>query len=345
MSSGDQYDARGPVTGATSVYSHPYVEAEVVAERPPAPNYQKHLLLFLATCASTFLGYFLIMRGSVQDSATYAALVMLILTCHELGHFFQAMRYRVPASLPYFIPFPVSPIGTMGAVIAMHSRIPNRKALFDIGITGPLAGLVPALICCVVGLEQASIGKVGPGSQVFGDPLLLKYLTYLKFGPLQPGEDVYFNAVLFAGWVGLFITGLNLFPIGQLDGGHVLYAILEKRSHLVATTVLYAAIAAVMLTGNWAWSVMLLLLFFIGPKHPPTADDSVPLGLPRVVLGWITLAFLVISFTPQPFKPPPKRFPPPRQISQPRGFIVERTAPSPAPLSTRLALDERVVVD
>ena len=328
MSRIEGYEDRGPHTGTISVYSEPYVTPEVVDEPRRAPDLNRHLMLFLLTCASTFFAYLTLMQGTVGESVTYAVLVMFILTCHELGHFFQALRYRVPASLPYFIPFPISPIGTMGAVIAMHSRIPNRKALFDIGITGPLAGLVPAVICCVVGLQQASIVRVPAGSDLFGDPLLLKYLAYLRFGPLPAGYEVLLNPILFAGWVGIFITGLNLFPIGQLDGGHVLYALLRRRAHLVATLVLYGAIAGVVLTGNWAWSVMLLLLIFIGPKHPPTADDSVPLGLPRIVLGWITLAFMVVSFTPQPFQKAPPQRPIPHR---PRGWIVEAKPPLTPP--------------
>ena len=323
MSRIEGYEDRTPHSGSISVYSEPYVTPEVVDERPPAPDYRRHILLFFATCATTFL----------VGGPWYCLALMTILLCHEFGHYVQARRYHVPASLPYFIPMPLPPLGTMGAVITMHRRIPNRKALFDIGITGPLAGLVPAIICCVVGLQNASIARVPAGESVFGDPLLLKYLVYLRFGSLPAGYDVLLNPLLFAGWVGIFITGLNLIPIGQLDGGHVLYALLKQRAHLVATVILYAAIIGVVLTGNWGWSLMLLLLIFIGPKHPPTADDDAPLGPGRVVLGWITLAMMFVTFTPQPFKVAP---PQPQTIPQrPRGWIVE-AAPSPTYVAIQL---------
>jgi membrane-associated protease RseP (regulator of RpoE activity) len=141
---------------------------------------------------------------------------MLILTTHELGHFLQALRYRVPASLPYFIPIPFSPIGTMGAVIGMQAHVGDRKALYDIGISGPLAGLVPAIGCSIVGLQLSQVVTVvgKKGFLILGEPRLFKFLAFLTFGPLAPTQDIALHPVAFAGWVGIFITGLNLIPIG-----------------------------------------------------------------------------------------------------------------------------------
>lgn len=233
----------------------------------------------------------------------YSAGIMLILTSHELGHFFQALRYRVPASFPFFIPIPAKPLGTMGAVIAMGGRIPNRKALFDIGISGPLAGLVPTLIACVVGLKYSRlvvfVGR--PQVDLLGEPLLFKFMIYCIFGPLQENQDVALHPIAFAGWVGMFITALNLFPIGQLDGGHVLYAILRRRSYPIAGGLLALALVGIVVTSNWNWIPMIALLAFFGPFHPPTADDEAPLGIGRTILGWLTLCFVVIGFTPTPF--------------------------------------------
>lgn len=263
---------------------------------PPAPPRRKILLpalLFVATCWSTY------------DAAglTYAIAVMIILTAHELGHFFQALRYRVPASLPFFIPMPYSPVGTMGAVIGMQAHVGNRKALYDIGITGPLAGLVPALICLVVGLQWSHVAAFGNDQAViwFGEPLLFKLVSYLTFGPLDEGEYVVRHPLAFAGWVGIFITGLNLIPIGQLDGGHILYALLRRRAHRVAMVLFFAAAVATAVFQYWGWLVMLSLLYMTGVRHPPTADDNVPLGWGRIILGWLTLSFVLFGFTPQPF--------------------------------------------
>lgn len=262
----------------------------------PAPVARRVLLpavLFLATCVTTYM----------VGGLAFAVPLMFILTTHELGHFFQAVRYRVPASLPFFIPMPLSPIGTMGAVIALQAHVGNRKALYDIGITGPLAGLVPAIACSIVGLRLSEVVDVvgRPNIVTLGEPLLFKLLSFLTFGPLTGTQDVLLHPLAYAGWVGIFITGLNLIPIGQLDGGHVLYALLLRRAHRVATLVLFSAVVAVTVFGYWGWSLMLMLLFVTGPKHPPTADDTVPLGAGRIILGWLTLAFVVLGFTPQPF--------------------------------------------
>ena len=191
----------------------------------------------------------------------------------------------------------------MGAVIVMRGHMGNRKALFDIGITGPLAGLVPGgMICCVVGLSLSEVVDVTRVPAVsLGSPLLFDYLAYLRFGSLPANQDVLLHPVAFAGWVGLFITALNLMPIGQLDGGHILYALLRRKAHPIATLFLAGALLGVVLTRNYGWSLMLFLLVLAGPKHPPTANDDVPLGLGRKILGWLTLAYIVVGFTPRPF--------------------------------------------
>jgi membrane-associated protease RseP (regulator of RpoE activity) len=268
------------------------------AEQPaePLPDRRRIVmpaLLFIATCLTTYLA----------DGLAFSVALMLILTTHELGHFLQAVRYRVPASLPYFIPMPLSPFGTMGAVIGMQAHVGDRKALYDIGISGPLAGLVPAIACSIVGLQLSQVVTVvgKKGFLILGEPLLFKFLVFLTFGSLAPTQDVALHPVAFAGWVGIFITGLNLIPIGQLDGGHVLYALLLRRAHPVAMFLMLTAIVAVVVFGYWGWLLMLALLYMMGPKHPPTADDTVPLGVGRTVLGWLTLAFVVLGFTPQPF--------------------------------------------
>jgi membrane-associated protease RseP (regulator of RpoE activity) len=262
-----------------------------VVDQPRRQRVVLPVLLFIATCVSTYT------LGGPQ----YSLALMTILLCHEFGHYIQARRYHVPASLPYFIPMPFSPIGTMGAVIGMRGNMGNRKTLFDIGISGPLAGLVPTLICCYLGLQSATIAPVPPGVATFGDPLLLKFMSYLHFGALPTGWDVMLNPLLFAGWVGLLITALNLIPIGQLDGGHILYALLGRKAHFVARTLLMGAIVAVALTGNWGWSLMIGLLILTRPEHPPTGNDHVPLGTGRTVLGWLALLFVIVGFTPQPF--------------------------------------------
>ncbi|MBI1309718.1 site-2 protease family protein [bacterium] len=249
-------------------------------------------VLFVLTCFSTWY---------VQQSLTYSVAVMSILLSHELGHFLQALRYRVPASPPLFIPMP-SLFGTMGAVILQGGGFANRKALFDIAISGPLAGLVVALPIAWFGITQSTVEALPENARtlVFGDPLLLKWLIELHHGPLPPNHDVILNPLLFAGWVGIFVTALNLLPVGQLDGGHILYTLIGRRAHKVAMGLVAAAAGWMIATGNLSYVLFLMLILLFGVKHPPSADDSAPLGTGRVILGWLTLAFLFIGFTPVP---------------------------------------------
>ena len=291
----------------------------VQIQRPRRKRVWLPLLLLLATCCSTmFVGSLfpllegLTIYGPLRGVAyglwrgfLYAGPIMTILICHEMGHYLQARRHGVPCSLPYFIPVPIFPIGTFGAVIAMGSRIGSRRALFDIGVTGPLAGLVPTLLCCILGLYLSEVRAVTPeiahSAVRLGDSLLFAALSDWIHGPLSPGQDVFLHPVAMAGWVGLLITSLNVIPIGQLDGGHILYALLLRRAAKVATIVLLAAAVGIAYFRLWNWLLMLMLVAFMGPAHPPTANDYEPLGASRYVLGWLTLAFAVIGFTPNPF--------------------------------------------
>jgi Zn-dependent protease len=319
--------------------------------RPPASrrNLQEYrgiaIALFLATCFSVFIagltpggnlfgqlfeGY---LRGQLpeailgtlkevsenlpkmlKDGAIYFGAVMTILVAHEMGHYLQSRRYKVPATFPFFIPFPISPFGTMGAVIIQGPGVADRKSLFDIAISGPLAGLVFAIPITLIGLSQAHVELVNPaaGAQ-YGDPLLLKWLARLYFGPIPADHDVILNPWLFAGWVGIFITALNLIPIGQLDGGHILYTLIGRRAHRIALLLLAVAIAYMIVRREFAYVVIVALLFLSGPRHPPTANDQVPLGIGRIVLGWLTLAFVIIGFTPVPMTVPTGPPPQPQQ--------------------------------
>jgi len=261
------------------------------------------LILFAATCYTTYSVYAAPPVSKPVDGLIYAAAIMFTLLCHEFGHFVQAVRCRVPASLPFFIPMPASPIGTMGAVILMRPYVGDRRAIFDIGITGPLAGLVPSLVFSLIGLQLSHIEIINPNAPIIrlGEPLIFKALAYLIFGNLGPNEEVFLHPLAFAGWVGVFITALNLIPIGQLDGGHVLYGLLLRRAYPLMRLTLLGAMVGVFAFGYWGWLIMILLLMWMGPLHPPTANDNIELGTGRTILGWATLCFVPIGFTPVPF--------------------------------------------
>jgi len=272
------------------------------AARAKQRYWQTPLILFALTCYTTWYAG---KEAFGADGYLFSLAVMLILTCHEMGHFLQTLRYKVRSSLPYFIPMPFGPIGTMGAIIRMDGRIPHIRALFDIGISGPLAGLVPTLFFCWYGIKYSHIGPIlsnSPGL-LFGQPLLLDWLTYQIYGPLPADVCLYQHPFAFAGWVGLLITSLNLLPIGQLDGGHVFYAIFKRKSATYSAILFYVLIFLVIYFQLWAWSLMLLLLAFLGTQHPPTQNDAMKLGFFRTTLGIATLAFILIGFTPNPIQP------------------------------------------
>ncbi len=294
--------------------------------RPLRSRKRLVLLLFLATCLSTFwVGMMqtppgeLTLGTALFSGISYAGPLMLILLAHEMGHYLQARRYGVPATLPYFIPMPIFPFGTMGAVIVQGAGVADRKALFDIAVTGPLAGLALALPVAYFGVLQSKLAVIPAGytGWIFGDPPILRWMIETVHGPLAQNQEVVLNPLLFAGWVGIFITALNLIPIGQLDGGHILYTLIGRRAHTVAILLLVGAVGFMVYTGYPAYALMVVLLVLMGPRHPPTADDDVELGQGRVILGWVTLAFILVGFTmmpikdvdPVPVKPAPQRAP------------------------------------
>jgi membrane-associated protease RseP (regulator of RpoE activity) len=232
----------------------------------------------------------------------YSIPVMSILLAHELGHYLQCLRYGIPATPPLFIPLPIYPLGTMGAVILQSPNIPNRKVLFDIAISGPLGGLVIALPLMFYALSYAHFQYVAPGTDVFGDPPIFRLVAEWYHGPIPPGHEIIVDGIGVAVWVGLLVTGLNLIPIGQMDGGHILYCLVGKKSHDIALFLMIFIGAYMVLSYNFQFILMFALMLSIGIYHPPTRNDQVPLGRFRTTLGWGTLLFLFIGFTPNPIQ-------------------------------------------
>jgi len=231
----------------------------------------------------------------------YAVALMLILTCHEFGHYFAARHYRVGASLPYFLPSPFL-LGTFGAVIRMSPYIPNRKALFDIASAGPIAGLVVALPVSFWGLMHSTVySGTRPGTIELGEPLVFQAMQWMIFGSLPDGQQVLLHDVAFAGWVGMFVTALNLLPISQLDGGHVVYSVFSTKSRYVSTGA-FAALGLVVLTGGLSYLLFLLLLWWLGINHPPTLNDGPDIGKQRRILAAVLLVVFIVCFTPSPLK-------------------------------------------
>lgn len=310
---------------------HPHSSHAYSREAPPFRSRKRlAIILFVATCLSTFYVGATMTNPEInptiydylRNGLSYAGPLMLILTFHEMGHYLQARRYHVPATFPFFIPMPISPFGTMGAVIVQGAGVANRKQMFDIAISGPLAGLVLALPFAWFGLKASALLPADFQAQgsFFGDPLILQWMSKAIFPEYTPTRIVNVSPMAFAGWVGIFITALNLVPIGQLDGGHILYMLIGRRAHRVAIGVLWLSIAFMVFTRNFSYLFLVLLLMTFGTRHPPTSDDTVPLGRTRIILGWLTLAFIFIGFTPTPImeipEPTPAAPPPPPRKEQ-----------------------------
>lgn len=320
----DQYEAgRAAAARAGERYD--------TSHMPPAHPRRLRLpiMLFLATCLSTFwvgaASWSPPMLGQIsgmqvrqmivahwQAGLLYMACVLGILFAHEMGHFVATIIYRIPASLPYFIPIPISPIGTMGAVIGMDGLRANRRQMFDIGLAGPLAGLVVAIPVMCIGIAQLHVNPSFHSNVAYDCPLLVQWLIQvikpelLQSGALLDGETrrmvVYhtdLNPFFMAGWVGLLITGLNMFPISQLDGGHVIYALFLKRAHVLARGFLFVAIMFIIVTQAYMWLMMVVLVTLLGTDHPPTANDRMELGTFRTVLGYASLSLPVLCFPAQ----------------------------------------------
>jgi Zn-dependent protease len=238
-----------------------------------------------------------------KTGLVFMASLLGILIAHELGHFVMTVVYRVRSTLPMVIPFPISPIGTLGAVIAMEPGKANRKQIFDIGIAGPLAGLVVAIPVLWAGLMQVRLTETPAGMIAVKPPLLMEWwIRYLHPAEWQAaGGEIWMsqaNPLLIAGCFGLFFTGLNMFPVGQLDGGHITYSLMGRKAHWLARGLMVLSFAYMTYTGNTMLLLMALLVMLMGTDHPPTSDDSVELGWPRTLLGWASLIIPIVCLTP-----------------------------------------------
>ena len=285
----------------------PLPEAE-----PPRPRLLLHLVLLLATLATT------ITAGALQQGVNplthpydlykgipFSFTLLLILGAHEMGHYLVSRRHHLDVTLPYFIPAPPFPfiVGTFGAFIRIRSPIQDKRALLDVGCAGPLTGVVVSIPVILLGLMLSPV-KVIPGGTdnlVLGEPLLFQILTWVVFGPLTPDQNIILHPMAFAGWIGLLVTALNLIPVGQLDGGHVCYALFPTRHRLISLACLFLLVVSGLLFWH-GWLIWAVLLYFLGLRHPPPAYDWVPLDRRRRILGIITIIVFILTFTPAPFK-------------------------------------------
>ena len=272
------------------------------------PKYWLNIVLFIATIFSTVLAGSLNSGGnpfvSLSDllmGIPFSVSIMAILTCHELGHYFVSRREGMMTSLPYFIPMPLHFIGTFGAIIRMKSIVPSRKALLKVGMAGPVAGFLIALPISILGIYLSDI-RIAPETEnvlKLGDSLLFWIFARLIHTDIPPGYDLYLHPVAFAGWLGLFVTSMNLIPIGQLDGGHVTFSLFLKKRRYLYIPIFAAIIGLGML---WlGWYIWALLAAFIARRDPVIQDTLTPLTTRQRIYSVIPFVILAFTFVPQPF--------------------------------------------
>ncbi len=274
---------------------------------------RNHILLFVSTVITT-LSAGAIMAGYdifsnpllIVYGYPFSFTLMLILGCHEFGHYYFARKHHVDATLPYFIPVPppITIIGTFGAFIKMRGMIPNRRALLEIGASGPIAGFIVAVPMLFIGLNLSTIVdlEIVEVGFMLGDSILLKLATTAVFPNLPENSDILLHPIAFAGWIGLFVTMLNLIPIGQLDGGHIAYALLGRNHNKLAQSMFVALVLmGIFLSLNWLIWAILILFLMRSVQHPPIYGIEKPLGKNEKLIGWVCLIIFVLCFVPTPF--------------------------------------------
>jgi membrane-associated protease RseP (regulator of RpoE activity) len=286
----------------------PFVDMEPMLAAPATPlDYLLYVPKYYVLALAAVGSYVLANPHFIVDGVKFAAALLSILLAHESGHYVACRLYGVDATLPFFIPVPPPFMaGTLGAFIKIKSPIPSRRALFDIGVAGPLAGFLVIIPVACIALLTATPAPPLPseGVIIFNDPLLLRLLAK----PLGVNDlgGVAANPFYFAAWIGLLVTSLNLLPVGQLDGGHAVYAVVGKRVHRQAGRLAFVSMIAVALLG-WFWHgapsgllYVVLLFVMLRVPHPQPLDESDALGAARKAVALLTLVVFILSFVPFP---------------------------------------------
>ena len=278
---------------------------------PPRPRVLLPSVLFAATVITTVIAGALYQGADiigrpweVMRGVPFSASLLLILGTHELGHFIASWRHGVHTTLPLFIPAPPIPpmIGTFGAVIRIKSPITTKNALVDIGAAGPLSGFAVALFVTAYGLKLSTVvPKIPMGTALgLGSSLIFHVLSYAMVGPIPEGFDIFLHPVAFAGWIGFFVTAMNLMPMGQLDGGHMIYAIMGPWHRIFS--MLMVVVLAILGFFTWpGWFIWAFLISIIGLWHPPVEDHYLPMDSRRKITSACAIIVFILTFMPTPF--------------------------------------------
>ncbi|MCX8014890.1 MAG: site-2 protease family protein [candidate division WOR-3 bacterium] len=283
------------------------VPSDVAKSRQKSPSIILNIVLFVATIFTTLLVSALNRGGNPFANFTdiflgvpFSFSLMLILSGHELGHFFVSRHFQVKTSLPYFLPIPHPLIGTMGAFIKVESMLPNRKALIRIGASGPIIGFLLAIPITIIGI---ALSKVIPTDNFvgikLGSSMLFNFLTQLIHREIPAGHDLVLHPMAFAGWLGFLVTALNLLPVGQLDGGHIAYAVFGKYRKYVTLFILIGIALLGIFWPGWFFWILLIVLF--GLRHPKAQDEISKISTTDWIFAFSALVIFILSFIPVPF--------------------------------------------
>lgn len=269
-----------------------------IADKRPTKKSRYHIniLLFIATVATTIYAGYIFGGGSLLDGIAFSVAIMAIIGTHETAHYFAARKYGVEATLPYFIPAPTL-IGTFGAVINVKSPIPTRNALFDLGASGPLAGLIITIPVLFIGIYFSTIVPIKPGSIIFTPPLLMSIIGYFAAPAVPNGYMLQIHAVAFAGWVGVVVTMLNLMPVAFLDGGHISRSIFEDKMHRIVS---FIGIVITMALGWIPMAVLMAIIMVMAKGHPGAMDNVSNLSKSRKILSGVLVVVFILCLAPIP---------------------------------------------
>lgn len=269
-----------------------------IAEKKDAGESRIHIniILFIATIATTIYAGYNVAGGSLFDGVAFAVALLGILGVHETAHFFAARKHNVKSTLPYFVPAPTL-IGTFGAVINVKSPIPDRNSLFDLGFSGPLAGILVAIPVLVIGIYLSKISPIVSGSMLFTPPPLMSIIMYFFTPQIPAGYELQIHPIAFAGWVGIIVTLLNLMPVAFLDGGHIVRSLFNEKMHRIIS------VLGVLVTLALGWipmALLMMLIMILNRRHPGALDDVSKLTNRRKILAVLMLIIFILCLSPVP---------------------------------------------
>ena len=289
-----ELESIGYVPGINESHGNYYLK---LAELRPVKKSKHHInvIFFIVTIATTFIAGYLF-KNSIIDGMAFSASIMAIIGTHETAHYLAARKYGVKATLPYFIPAPPI-IGTFGAVINVKSPIPHKNALFDLGASGPLAGLIITIPVLIIGIWLSTVVPLQNGSMLFNPPILMSIIAYFVAPPVPDGYMLSIHPVAFAGWVGVVVTMLNLMPVAFLDGGHISRSIFKQNIHKFLS---FIGIVVTLILGWIPMAILMAIIMYMSKGHPGALDNVTNLSKNRKILSIILVAVLILCLAPAP---------------------------------------------